>query len=66
MSFPNTLTGGGATVLWVLGESNGPLNPIFLHLFNGFFRQGVDVAETDVILVRGWKEKSAGELPANS
>lgn len=47
-----TLTCGRTTVLWVLRESDSPFNAIFLHLFNCFFCQRMDVPEANVVFVR--------------
>lgn len=47
-----TLTCGRTTVLWVLGESDSPFNAIFLHLFNCFFCQRMDIPEANVVFVR--------------
>lgn len=52
------LTCGGAAVLGVLGEGNGPLDSIPLHLLDGLLRQGMHVAEANVIFVRCCQPKN--------
>ena len=52
-----TLTCGRTTVLWVLRESDSPFNAIFLHLFNCFFCQRMDVPEANVVFVRRCQPK---------
>lgn len=56
------LTCGGAAVLGVLGEGNGPLDAIPLHLLDGLLGQGVHVAEPDVVLVRSCQGRSTARV----
>lgn len=50
-------TCGGAAVLRVLREGHGSLHAVLLHLLDGVLRQRLHVAEADVELVRGCREK---------
>lgn len=51
------LTCGRTTVLRVLRESDSPFNAVFLHLFNCFFCQRMDVPEANVVFVRRCQPK---------
>lgn len=59
------LTCGGAAVLRVLREGDGPLDAVLLHLLDRLLRQRVHVPEPDVVLVRRCQTKR-GEVAENS
>lgn len=56
------LTCGGAAVLGVLGEGNGPLDAVPLHLLDGLLGQGMHVAEADVVFVRSCRGRNAATV----
>lgn len=51
------VTCGGAAVLRILREGHRSLHTVLFHLLDGVLCQGVDVAETDVELVRSWRRR---------